>query len=167
MRDDPNHFCSLLKITSPIGPFLGEKLGGVSFTPWPTLEGLLCSISEDPLTLPLKHFMLIGNIQRINTGTWILWVAGHYSSKPVWGDDFLCIGDRRTFTTEIYKSVWGRGMGDPSQGLEWVAPVFIIAAQTNKGCFLFLSGTYDDGCCAVCKQVQSSGPLTQNCQFGF
>lgn len=46
---DANQFCSSLKITLSSGPFLGEKLGGTSFIPWPLYKEFFANISEDTL----------------------------------------------------------------------------------------------------------------------
>ena len=112
--------------------------------------------------------MLIKNVQRINTGTWILWVAGHYSSKLTWGETFLYIGERSfptlKFSSAYVREVFGEERRE-IQLLTWMSSTCSHNCLVSQVYLPFLIGARY----AQWSMMKCSLPFlwTQDCQFGI
>lgn len=112
--------------------------------------------------------MLIKNVQRINTGTGILWVAGHYSSKLTWGETFLYIGERSfpalKFSSAYVREVFGVERRE-MQLLTWMSSTCSYNCLVSQVMYTCLSSLEHD---TRWSMMKCSLPFlwTQDCQFG-
>lgn len=168
----PKSVCSFLKITLPSPPFLGEKLGGASLTPWPTLEGILCTCLRTPHsaseTLHVNWKCAENkyrNLTPLSSWTW----------QFIWGNAFLYIDRRKnihhwSLMDPKWEKCLGRRDGRCSQLLvsspsSWIARPGTWRMLSFPQWGLMMAAVQYVAKCSVplCK----AAPLTQNCRFGI